>query len=891
MASQSEHLSPALHYGRAVVLTLSVILLDQVGRAVLHIYLASGAGKKIHSFITLHAVDLASLPISVYIPALKWSLPLLLGLFALHLFRLERLPGIQEAFAGRPLSIMGAGFAAIAIDLTTTFPKIAYTALQIDSLNVPITLPVLLTLSGAILFSANYVYWRRTPEYSLVPLIQPDNPQLNLGHLRKGIDNIRIDILLHKSFLSSCKTFSDYLIRHYAGNLPHDLTASAASQISGDHFKNSYLKTIENALYYAKQANQIEIAQLAQLAAVKYVSVNVEVEYEKILQLLRSRHHVTKNSGVYEHVRSLASKKQAIIATVIQRLFNILQDADRIHLSPIINSLFGINQLLPQSFVYNPLLTTKSPGDDHLLLQHYLLLSQRANDDTSYGSLRQLIDVLVYEKVSAFPSLQSSGPLTDAQIPTGLSWLDVPANVDILFGTNSLNDHVPPEWAGKDKRPNEQRKLQRYLRRTLFRRLASKRLIHAIVASYYAQSFYAECELHANPHVIHQFLAGNISYQALKSRFRQTNNNDLRRAAALKRSVFREVKRRPEFYILKFLRDFSRYRYDLQYYKLLLSIHDQLNLLADEREVRLSRANNTLYDFSVAPFESSDHLDGHIILKADIRGSTSITAAMLEQGLNPATHFSKHFFNPIEQLLEIFGGNKVFVEGDAIILSFSASTEYKEFPVSRACGIARSIVDTITLLNRTHKSRQLPPIEIGIGITYEAKPPTYLFDGDRPIMISPAIGKADRLSSCTAWLRKSLEKSDQPFRVAVFRAANNSANEKDDPVVRYNVNGIELDTEAFKQLTREIELKLVRSDIPGTGATGEFFIGNYPDLMGAHRQLAIRQDYIRLLNAQEISGSTSTQQLYYEVVSDPVIMKQLAVLEKIQGTDPRQPAD
>lgn len=884
MASQSEHLSPALHYGRAIVLTLSVTLLDQVGRAALQIYLLGGASKKAHSFIMLHAVDLASLPISVYIPALKWSLPLLLGLFALHLFRLERLPGIHEAFAGRPLSIMGAGFAAIAIDLTTTFPKISYTALHADGLNIPITLPVLLTLSGAALFSANYVYWRRTPEYSLVPLKQPDNPQLNLGHLRKGIDNIRIDVLLTKSFLSSCKTFADYLIRHHAGNLPHDLTVSASSQISGDHFKSSYVKTIENALYYAKQANQIEIAQLAQLAAVKYVSMIVEVEYEKILQLLRSRHHVTKNSGVYEHARALVSKKPAIIATVIRRLFDILHNADRVHLSPIINSLFGINQLLPHSFVYNPLLTTKSPGEDHILLQHYLLLSQRSNDDTSYGSLRQLIDTLVYEKVSAFPSLQATGSLTDTQIPTGLSWLDVPANVDILFGTNSLSDHIPPDWTAKSKRVNEQRKLQRYLRRILHRRLAAKRLIHAIVASYYTHSFYAECEPNINPHVIHQFLAGNISYQALKSRFRQTNNNELRRAGALKRAVLREVKHRSGFYILKFLRDFSRYRHDLQYYKLLLSTHDQLNLLTDEREIRLSRANNSLYDFSVAPFESADHLGGHVILKADIRGSTSITAAMLEQGLNPATHFSKHFFNPIEQLLEMFGGNKVFVEGDAIILSFSASVEYKDFPASRACGIARSIVDTITLLNRTHKSRQLPPIEIGIGITYEPKPPTYLFDGDRPIMISPAIGKADRLSSCTAWLRKLLEDSDQPFRVAVFQAANNAADKKDDPMVRYNVNGIELDSDAFKQLTREIELKLIRSNIPGTGTTGEFFIGTYPDLIGTHRQLAVRQDYVRLLDAQEISSSAPTQQLYYEVISDPVIMKQLAVVANTKGT-------
>ena len=41
----------------------------------------------------------------------------------------------------------------------------------------------------------------------------------------------------------------------------------------------------------------------------------------------------------------------------------------------------------------------------------------------------------------------------------------------------------------------------------------------------------------------------------------------------------------------------------------------------------------------------------------------------MEQGLNPASYFSLNFYDPVNKLLGKYGAQKVFLEGDAIILA------------------------------------------------------------------------------------------------------------------------------------------------------------------------------------------------------------------------------
>ena len=81
-------------------------------------------------------------------------------------------------------------------------------------------------------------------------------------------------------------------------------------------------------------------------------------------------------------------------------------------------------------------------------------------------------------------------------------------------------------------------------------------------------------------------------------------------------------------------------------------------------------------------------------------------------------------------------------------------------------------------------------MEVGIGINYREKSPVYLFDETKPIMIFPAIGDTDRLSSCSWQLRDLL--SDFPFNVDVLsiQESGREQDEKGRDYARYNVNGI-----------------------------------------------------------------------------------------------------
>ena len=112
-------------------------------------------------------------------------------------------------------------------------------------------------------------------------------------------------------------------------------------------------------------------------------------------------------------------------------------------------------------------------------------------------------------------------------------------------------------------------------------------------------------------------------------------------------------------------------------------------------------------------------------------------------------------------MLAEYDASKVFIEGDAIILSIFESKDTPQgcYSVARACGLAIRILQIVHRYNIKNEENNLPILELGIGICASQGPPAYLFDGDSKIMISPAINLADRLSSCDKKLRKRLKKS------------------------------------------------------------------------------------------------------------------------------------
>ena len=121
--------------------------------------------------------------------------------------------------------------------------------------------------------------------------------------------------------------------------------------------------------------------------------------------------------------------------------------------------------------------------------------------------------------------------------------------------------------------------------------------------------------------------------------------------------------------------------------------------------------------------------------------------------MNPASYFSLNFYDPVNKLLAKYRATKVFVEGDAIILALLEPEGDSGLTVSRACVLAREMMEIVGGYNHLLQRSGLPALELGIGISYQNSAPTYLLDGEHRIMISDALNESDRLSSCDKRMR------------------------------------------------------------------------------------------------------------------------------------------
>jgi hypothetical protein len=328
-------------------------------------------------------------------------------------------------------------------------------------------------------------------------------------------------------------------------------------------------------------------------------------------------------------------------------------------------------------------------------------------------------------------------------------------------------------------------------------------------------------------------------------------------------------------HLLSFLKDFLRYHRDRENGRLLKQAMEAVNLVTDEKILLLSKNNRLLYDYPLPEERVKEEkpIINHVILKADIRGSMDITHTMMVRGLNPASYFSLNFFDPISEILGDYDASKVFIEGDAIILSIFENEDTAQgwYSVARACGLAVSMLNIVRQYNAKNQQHDLPILELGIGICFLQSPPAFLFDGNSRIMISHAINLADRLSSCDKKLRRRFKNPNPKFNLYVFQHRQDEDVETtaDDLSLRYNVNGIELAPEGFAKLAKEINLK--RIEYPGDNEKVTLYTGTVPTLSGNYQRLVIREAYLLKVNPESMEVIGPTARKYYEVCTHPAV--------------------
>src|SRR6202030_1882669 len=97
------------------------------------------------------------------------------------------------------------------------------------------------------------------------------------------------------------------------------------------------------------------------------------------------------------------------------------------------------------------------------------------------------------------------------------------------------------------------------------------------------------------------------------------------------------------------------------------------------------------------------------------------------------------------------------------------------------------------------KATGLPPLELGVGVAFQDSAPALWMDGDSKIMISKALNLSDRLSSCSKMAKRLFETNASPFNVFLVQPLmeEGAGDEEEIPLIRYNLNGIELNDEGF----------------------------------------------------------------------------------------------
>jgi len=743
-------------------------------------------------------------------------------------------------------------------------------------------------------------------QFVLAQMSRPPFHRIRLERCPRGIDGTHIDVALDSSLVNATILMVKAVLRRDVGHYFWRQPPKALSSDIVAGFQKAYVEHTRMALQAVRSSARPELAQLFQLAVVRLLLVVVDQQFSLLRQELKdatampARDHGSHSLELHDRAVALARNEDSIRFRTLQDVMRVVVRMEDSNLRKLRETVLGMSWPLPRSMLVNPVVQLGGTGSDEDFFQAYphILRFEQHAAALNRGLLQVFSDWLPDGQGPEVGSDSKAGLLRLSAGHSLRGQLEIERHVAKLVGRAELAQMIPHEfdnakgvmallggdsdlwpeagpWEMKDFGLVQQAKVREFMAL-----LNKTELMKGVQASYRLAAVYPRLGIRGGAEWVYDYLVGDSSARELVKRLQVLPGVEDARAAVrlidekLQSGDNRGGRHAEERLVVKFVGDLVRYRYDLKLAAWLYSGLSSLRLLHDEQKLSMSASNGLLHDFRFAKAGQHQMVVGHAVVKADIRGSTAITAEMQARNLNPATYFSRTLYDPITRLLSIFGAEKVFVEGDAVILSLM---EYEggqadQLAVARACGLAQRILRVVETKNTENRSLGLPELGLGIGIAYGNGPPTYLYDEDHKIMISSAINRADRLSSCHAGMREQLSDGGHRHRRVLVAQplTDGSDGGKSDPegLLHYNVNGIEMGAGAFDQLN--VELMLTPIQLAQQSDTGEevYHVGRYSDLRGDINWLVVRESPVHLWMGDRLVGNAHAERVFYEVVSD-----------------------
>jgi hypothetical protein len=712
--------------------------------------------------------------------------------------------------------------------------------------------------------------------------LNPYVPQLSLQGLVPGVDNLRADVFLSAKFTEITSIHLANLIEQH-GNV-EQLTRVPKENPFGDspygrahikddalpdqvvdypaEFKRCLRELQLAALEAAREADDLQLDLLFRVGLVKYLRTELAQQFTQVLE--RCRENLKKRDERRLELQQMVLRdrflrfqvnKRQLLRSVSEDVLATLEEVERDTVASTRHSLFGDREEAGYGVLSNRLLFPNSSKDPLLRAEHYAL----------FGGADRDPDLIYKVVVLAKSFLKELGMAHDDLEAEAL--LNVPDNAKMLM-FSGLADESP------------RGKAQRTITTAWMETLEEAGVMDYVVAAYETVPILGDYAMVVPPQQLKCALILKNELRRVEEILQTHGTSSLDKLHAAVQRVRSAGKAERMRYAARYFIDLSRFHRDTRKMEVLEQVLETVNVVNSARLRELSEINGTLYEY-LLPEEkkpAEQRVNGHVVIKADIRDSTFLTRSLLERGLNPASFFSLNFFEPVNQLLPKYGAEKVFIEGDAVILTMLENEGQRSMGVARTCVLAREMLNIVRAYNHASTASGLPPLEIGIGIAHQNSAPLYLMDGAHRIMISEALNLSDRLSSCHKRVRRHVKESNPYFNVFVFQTADEeAAGSLEDFLLTYNVGGIHLPRAGFDKLRGEISLEEFEMQLPMPWGfdSVRLYRGLVPVSPGVFHPILVREGRAVRVDASDSSFVRWGEHIYYEVCANPELIAKM----------------
>lgn len=716
-------------------------------------------------------------------------------------------------------------------------------------------------------------------------------PQLTIQGLVAGVDNLHPDVFLSPKFAAITRIHLANLIEQHGemqqlarvpeenpfgdspygrAHLKHDALPEQPVDYPAE-FKRCLSGLQIASLRSARAADNLHQDLLCRVALVKFLRAELGLQFTRVMERCREnlkkraeRHLEQHQMVMRDRFMRFQVNKRQVLRRVSEDVVATLHEVERETVASTRHSLFGDREAAGYEVLTNRLIFAESIQDPFLRAEHYVLFGGFDRDPDRFEPVVALAKSLL-KKVGA------ARDDTEAE-----ALLNVPENAKMLM-FSGLADESP------------RAKAQRAITTAWMEMLDEAGVMDYAIAAYETVPILGDYGGVISPQQLKcaLILKGELRRVEEMLEMHDRRPQDKLHAAVQRvRSAGTAERMR---YAARYFIDLSRLHRDLRGMEVLERALESVNVLNNARLRELSEINGTLYEF-LLPEEkkpAEQRVNDHVVIKADIRDSTFLTRSLLERGLNPASFFSLNFFEPVNKLLPKYGAEKVFIEGDAVILTLLENEGQRGFAVSRTCVLAREILDIVRAYNRASTENGLPPLEIGIGIAYQNSAPLYLMDGAHRVMISEALNLSDRLSACHKRARRHVKDNRMMFNVFVFQTADEeaAAGALEDFLLNYNVGGIHLPRAAFDKMRDEISLEEFEMELPMPWGPEKvrLFRGLVPVSPGVFHPILVREGRAAQVEVRDFGFVRWANHIYYEVCANPEL---IAAIERQRSAPP-----